>query len=179
MKARAESRNPSFRSSPGGASANGGENLRTASCGIFTGQERRRAGKRTPAFQKFGPEHYTLPPFAKTHQSLDSGSPRALSCKKRRTSKRLRERSKIRSSDNRARSGRNDGPIENPRSRRTPQTESRHSGKEQNPAEKLSAIPRDFRLPTLLPKFQFECSPLRGGRSIGDNVSRLDSDFSR
>ena len=78
---------------------------------------------------------------------LDSGSPRALAGKKRRSSKRLRERSKIRSSDNCARSGRNDGPLENPYSRRIPQTESRHSGKEQNPAEKLSAISEGFHHP--------------------------------
>ena len=105
-------------------------------------------GTRTPAFQKFEARTFRLAPFAKTRQSLDSGSPRSLAGKKRRISKRLRERSKILSSDNRARSGRNDGPLENPRSRRTAQTESRHSGKEQNPAEKLSAIPGDFHHPS-------------------------------
>ncbi len=105
-------------------------------------------GKRTPAFQQFRARTFRLAPFAKTSQSLDSGSPRALAGKKRRTSKRLRVRSKIRFSDNPARSGRNDGPLGNPRSGRTPQTEGRHSGKEQNPAEKLSAIPGDFHHPS-------------------------------
>ena len=62
MKARAESRNPSFRSSPGGAAADGGENLRAASWGILTGQERRCAGKRTPAFQKLGARSFRLAP---------------------------------------------------------------------------------------------------------------------
>ena len=61
MKARAESPNPGFRPSPGGAAADGGENLRTANCGILTGQERRCAGKRTPAFQQFGPEDSASP----------------------------------------------------------------------------------------------------------------------
>ena len=65
MKARAESRNPGFRSSPGGAAADGAENLRTASCGILTGQERRCDGKRTPAFQKFGAQTFRLARFRK------------------------------------------------------------------------------------------------------------------
>ena len=105
---------------PAARAADVTENRRTASYGILTGQERRCAGKRTPAFQKFGARSFRLAPFAKTRQSLDSGSPRALAGKKRRTSKRPQVKSKIRSSDNRARSGRNDGPLENPRSAANP-----------------------------------------------------------
>ena len=97
---------------------------------------------------------------------LDSGSPRALAGKKRRSSKRPQERSKIRSSDNRARSGRNDGPLENRRSGRTPQTESRHSGKEQNTAEKLSAIPGDFLHPREYLKMEIEVDPDNAVNSI-------------
>ena len=60
MKERPESRNPGFRSSPGGAAADGGQNLRTASCGILTRQERRCVGIRTPAFPKVRNLH--IPP---------------------------------------------------------------------------------------------------------------------
>ena len=55
MKARAESRNPGVRSSPGGAAADGAENLRTASCGILTGQERLLSNSSEP-------EHTASPP---------------------------------------------------------------------------------------------------------------------
>ena len=130
MKARAESRNPGFRSSPGGAAADRWRKFPNRKLRHLDGTRTPMRGETNACFPKVRSPIIHPAPFAKTRQSLDSGSPRALAGKKRRTSKRLRERSKIRSSDNRARSGRNDGPLENPRSRRTPQTESRHSGKE-------------------------------------------------
>ncbi len=100
-------------SSPGGAVSDGGGNYRSASRRILTGRESlsSKGWLWLPEFRKpnIAPCHV----LRKLAKAWIPALRARLTIKIRRTSKIPQERSKIRPSDNRARSGRNDGTLEN------------------------------------------------------------------